>query len=235
MAISRGVTRNVFGKMVSTITGRAGLSTDPVIHYNRTSIVGSPITQLTNLGTGGPSFDQFPVGTAANLTVVQNNGLDCVRYGGSVSTKNNAGSLISGKGTTFLVAIFTNLAINFRVVEQNGGANHVLDVSAADVRIQAGGAVLTAFNLDTNIMLVTAKWNKDATSEISYKGMVSRTEIGDIGSAEFQGISMGGRANGSEQGEWTMCEYAHFDVEFTPAELTLVETFLINEHAITVV
>ena len=196
-----------------------------LVRFNETSIVGAtPVTQWTNIGTGGSGFDlDTVVGTAANLTTSVVNGLTSIKIGALVRLNTTVGVNISNPTTEFLVARFDATANSNFLTEGNTINRHAM---FDDVNNWAMFQGITIFfgTSDTALHVWTAQFNADATSKLTVSGEGSIT--GNAGTQTFDFARFFGGGGLTDQ---TFCEYVLYDKALNATEIARIQSFLTSK------
>lgn len=203
-----------------------------LVHLDETSIVGSPVTEWTNGGSGGSGYDlDVVLGTAANLTRSTINGLDAVTSDGTASMETTAGQNITGKMTVFSVIKINVINGGFLMDARDSGTARSALFDTSGKWAMNDGATLSFGTMDTNLHIWISQFNKDSTSKLTIANELSDlgSVTGNMGSTDFEFAAFFSRNSSSAISNAAFCEYVLYNSELSAPDVATNKAFLINK------
>lgn len=233
MSIGNSIGQSV-GNSIGPSIGEGGLVAGSLVHFNETSIVGAtPVTQITNIGTGGSGFDlDSPQGTTANLTKTTVNSLDAVVADGSVFIQTTSATNITNPTTEFYVAKINASTVGQGTLMDGRGVNqHTLLESAGDEWGIFQGSVVVFGSTDTALHVWTGEFKGDgATTKLTISGVGSVT--GNAGTESFDFGVFFSQSGGGTNIDLTFCEYLLYDRTLNASQIAQNQTFLASKWGV---
>jgi len=236
MAVIRSIVRPVIRPVIRNITG----TTDPFaafnILYDENSFVGNPVERINNLGTAGTDFDCDLVnGTAANLTIVQENGVDCVNFGGDVRISTSVDATITGIGTWFMVVKMADIVGPDVLVDNSGPVDqHFVRLEAnSNYRFDAGIPSEIGGGSGMDLALLVVNWNQDPTSRMQVFGTMPGNSTADVGANDLIGMTLFADRNlQASTATGIFCMGGYIDREMTDSEIFDLKIFVGDKYGI---